>query len=429
MNGLLAKVKVILNLLFQSFLIVWLLASVSTAQADAEALSSFSDKFICNMATIKKGNEVSWSMDPSFSGYLSEANKRGLNCLINNNNKLIGSSSAKVRKAFTQLSDNKRKIVQQNLKAEGFYLSDVDGLYGKGTFSALVKYNIDYFDGADLRADANVNQLINDLLKTHSVAFNQADDIKEKQDELQNSKYLLESSFKRQTLNERKQLQYALKKLGIYDSRVDGVWGPKTAKAFENFELWQEAGVANPEALFAGIKGLVTVPDTFSTSKSVPVAKRQEAAPRQKYQPDYPTPKAASSKQVQLNDTGKELLRIGLIGIACSLTPNPAACLEGASGSSRSSSSHSTSSSRPTTIINNSGCSSDFQCSMGEKCIKKPYSNNGVCMKTVNRYGGQTYSAPSASSVRPRMGGKQCRFLTDCPIGFQCDMTYNVCVK
>ena len=110
MNGLLAKVKVILNLLFQSFLIVLLLASVCTAQADAEELSSFSDKFICSMATIKKGDQVSWSIDPSFNGYLSEADKRGLNCLINNHNKSIGSSSAKVRKAFTQLSVNKRKI-------------------------------------------------------------------------------------------------------------------------------------------------------------------------------------------------------------------------------------------------------------------------------------------------------------------------------
>ena len=76
-----------------------------------------------------------------------------------------------------------------------------------------------------------------------------------------------------------------------------------------------------------------------------------------------------------------------------------------------------------------SGCFSDFDCGIGYKCVKEPYSSNGVCMKSVNEFGIQQYNSPSPNSIYPRYGGDSCNFDTDCPIGFRCDRTYKVCVR
>jgi len=260
----------------------------------------------------------------------------------------------------------------------------------------------------------------------------------------------LRSYFVTQPILQRKQIQYALKQLGYYGSSVDGLWGKGTKRAVEDY-LLVNSSINGLDGIYESLTEEVEVPSYFENPAKQQISvdnsnfceslyvvngvvsnpnKEKEARRRGitcgvKWDTSSALSETPISKQKSSgSDVGKELLKLGIIGIGCALTSNPAACLEGASGS-RSSSSSTTS----PKITRSSGCSSDFQCSMGEKCVKKPYSNNGVCMKTVNRFGGQTYSAPSASSVRPRMGGKQCRFLTDCPIGFQCDMTYKVCVK
>lgn len=66
-----------------------------------------------------------------------------------------------------------------------------------------------------------------------------------------------------------------------------------------------------------------------------------------------------------------------------------------------------------------SGCSSDYSCGVGYRCIKGYGQAVGECMKSVNEYGTPTYNAPAPNSVGP--GGQgECGFDTDCPVGFQC---------
>lgn len=82
---------------------------------------------------------------------------------------------------------------------------------------------------------------------------------------------------------------------------------------------------------------------------------------------------------------------------------------------------------KPTAQVD-SGCSSDFACGSGYSCIKAPFQSSGVCMKSVNAQGVPVYNTPKSDSIRINTQG-QCRFDTDCPIGFKCDQTYNACVK
>ena len=108
-----------------------------------------------------------------------------------------------------------------------------------------------------------------------------------------------------------------------------------------------------------------------------------------------------------------------------------AAISGGGGGSSKATTNRVTTSSTSTSSSvrsSSNSCYSSLQCGYGAKCVKEPGRSNGICMKTVNQYGGTVYSTPTADiGVRPF--GSGCRFNTDCPIGFMCDRTYKVCLK
>lgn len=81
-------------------------------------------------------------------------------------------------------------------------------------------------------------------------------------------------------------------------------------------------------------------------------------------------------------------------------------------------------------LTNIFACSSDFDCGMGNSCVKKAFQSEGVCMKNVDEYGIQQYNMPDLDSVGPNMDTDgQCDFDTDCPIGFKCNREYKVCMK
>lgn len=77
-----------------------------------------------------------------------------------------------------------------------------------------------------------------------------------------------------------------------------------------------------------------------------------------------------------------------------------------------------------------SGCSSDFSCGIGKKCVKNYYSSSGVCMNAVNEYGVPSVKLPDLNSVGPNMPSKKsCTLGTSCPVGFRCDLKSGVCIR
>jgi len=75
-------------------------------------------------------------------------------------------------------------------------------------------------------------------------------------------------------------------------------------------------------------------------------------------------------------------------------------------------------------------CTSDFDCGIGNRCVKAPLESRGICMKSVDEYGLPKYDTPSIDSIGPNMNLEgDCYFDTDCPIGFRCHPKYKTCVK
>ena len=74
-----------------------------------------------------------WSDSKYYANHVKEAKKRGLTCGV-------GTKAANFKKAFTSQSRLKRKQLQYALKKLGYYSYGIDGLWGKGTSSAFVKF-------------------------------------------------------------------------------------------------------------------------------------------------------------------------------------------------------------------------------------------------------------------------------------------------
>lgn len=86
-------------------------------------------KQLCDRSTYSTGGAKAWEDGP----YVIEAKNRGLTCGV-------GTKATNFKKAFTYQSRLKRQQLQYALKKLGYYSYGIDGLWGKGTSSAFVKF-------------------------------------------------------------------------------------------------------------------------------------------------------------------------------------------------------------------------------------------------------------------------------------------------
>ena len=76
------------------------------------------------------------------------------------------------------------------------------------------------------------------------------------------------------------------------------------------------------------------------------------------------------------------------------------------------------------------GCSSDFDCGVGGTCVKPYYSGSGTCARAVNAYGNSSFALPRTDSIFVNVpDSADCKVLTDCPIGFRCDLNSGACLR
>lgn len=74
-------------------------------------------------------------------------------------------------------------------------------------------------------------------------------------------------AFLSETKLKRKQLQFALKELGLYPSSIDGIWGKGTRLAFENYVQANNQKNSSVTSVFSRLLTEVTVPSSFSSKK------------------------------------------------------------------------------------------------------------------------------------------------------------------
>ena len=121
-------------------------------------IQNCSDRTVCAWAV--DYHPIRWTKKLSFAPAIKAAKLRGLTCEI----KQVSAKTSLLKEIFIKLTREKREELQLNLKDLGFYKSSVDGLYGKGTASALLAYNRQHLGGAELKKIGDARQLIDTIL-------------------------------------------------------------------------------------------------------------------------------------------------------------------------------------------------------------------------------------------------------------------------
>jgi hypothetical protein len=80
-----------------------------------------------------------------------------------------------LKTALNKLTKDQSKVIQCKLAEEEFYISSLDGLYGKGATVALTVYSKEYVDNENLVQSTNFKALLDDVLKDRPAKVQEAE--------------------------------------------------------------------------------------------------------------------------------------------------------------------------------------------------------------------------------------------------------------
>lgn len=168
--------KKILILIWSMLTFVLLSAGVGSSASCLQNPRACNADTLCNMAT----RDNKWDIyqeeyhqeeypdgtelrdGTSYESLIKEAARRGLSCGISEPNPYVESHYSLIAKEFKKLSLEKRNLVQIALRANGYYNSPIDGLWGQGTKSAVERYALTGAWSLDIQS--SVGNLYVDLM-------------------------------------------------------------------------------------------------------------------------------------------------------------------------------------------------------------------------------------------------------------------------
>ena len=140
--------------------------SCTSAKGTATFLGNYTfvNNNYCRSATITMSNGKNRDMPYKCSTIYISGNKLKFgDDVYSVETKTIKKSRNDLKIAFNNLSSEARKKVQLSLQNQGYYKSNIDGSYGKGTQRALRDYNYDVLGGSDLKKSSNIAILLSKL--------------------------------------------------------------------------------------------------------------------------------------------------------------------------------------------------------------------------------------------------------------------------
>ena len=246
---------------------------------------------LCHAATLKRNGLKVWDERQIVSHYVIEARRRGLDCSV-------GEEVAQRDKSCSEdiLGCSREELCHAaTLKRNGGQIWDERAVVKRYVTAAQNRgYTCGVKGGSSPTIASNTSSYTNTTI--------------------------LKNAFRSESVLKRKQIQYALKKLNYYTSSIDALYGPGTERALTGYANAKGLNGRSPNSIFSSVLSQVSVPSSFA------VAKRSNNSSA-----------SSSSSSSGGSSAGKTLLQGLFVAGACSLTSNPGACLDGATGNNRSS--------------------------------------------------------------------------------------------
>ena len=156
------------------------------------------------------------------------------------------------------------------------YTSTIDGAWGRNTLIGLGRFSAEHLNTINLRSKSNIKLVLDGLTdqvalaRTKMASLSVLEDVAKKDagfTKVASSSSSMKSAYVGEPVLRRKQIQYALKKLGFYASGVDGLWGSGTASALASYQNEEGLQSSSSSQIFRRILSKVNVPTSFAVPK------------------------------------------------------------------------------------------------------------------------------------------------------------------
>ena len=177
------------------------------------------------------------------TAFIKEREKRRLSCeaqkITQSHNPTKKSSQviSPLKHEFNKFTNSQRKLIQRNLQKLELYNSEIDGLFGEGTRSAILKFKSNYLETEEPDPNVTALDLLNSIL-AHSTSKNTK--------KLNNAKVNVlseavdkKTEFGQLSKQARLDIQKILKAMGYYQYTIDGLYGLGTNKAISRYQSEQ----------------------------------------------------------------------------------------------------------------------------------------------------------------------------------------------
>ena len=182
-----------------------------------------------------------------------------------------------LRRTFHALPKQQRLKIQRSLSNKELYAASLDGAWGRNTLIGLARFSAEHLDTVNLKSQLNVDLVLDGVIaqtslsRTKMASLSVLEDVAKRDAayaETMADSSTMRNAFVNEKTLRRKQIQYALKKLGYYASGIDGVWGQGTSNALAEFALEGALEDGDPGLVFSELLSRVSVPTSFSVAKS-----------------------------------------------------------------------------------------------------------------------------------------------------------------
>lgn len=210
-----------------------LFATVTNAADCANDASLCSPKQLCEVTTTSIDGKLVWRKNGTLSEHLNLVKKYDINC-----------------------GDVTTACTQAPAECSLTELCDIATLQNNGS----IEWNVDALDHIAYAKQYSLSCKVGQSQNTYP----------DSAETLGGSIGFTKSDFAMLTLVQRKQVQFALKKLGLYNSSVDGLWGRNTSSAIDTFVLTRSIDNDVPRTLYTTLRNEGLFKDFSSAFEAKP---------------------------------------------------------------------------------------------------------------------------------------------------------------
>ena len=203
-----------------------------------------------------------------------------------NSNSTVNAVFPALRSMFNALPKRQRLSIQRSMAKKGLYTSTIDGAWGRNTLIGLGRFSAEYLNTINLKSESNIRLVFDGLsdqsafLKTRMASLSVLEDVAKKDAgaiKSASNSSIMRTAYSKEPLLRRKQIQFALRKLGFYSSSIDGLWGSGTSSAIIDYAQANGVGGNSPNSVFNSLISRVNVPSSFDAPEPKRVPRSSNA--------------------------------------------------------------------------------------------------------------------------------------------------------